>query len=101
MQSKTSALPVEPKKKIVIAVLFVFASMICVSGAVFSVYSGLNNISFQVMNTQISGIVFGAVILFLGVRYIMSLIKLKNEVYKPTSRFSWDNFKKTKHIKNK
>ena len=101
MQSKTSEFPVEPRKKIVIAVLFVFATAICVSGTVFSVYSFLNNISFQVLNTQIPGIVFGVVILFLGIRYLISLIKLKNEVYKPTSRFSWDNFKKRKRVKNK
>ena len=101
MQSKTNEFPVEPRKKIVIAVLFVFATAICVSGTAFSIYSFLNNISFQVLNTQIPGIAFGVVILFLGMRYLISLMKLKNEVYKPTSRFSWDNFKKKKRTQNK
>jgi hypothetical protein len=96
MQSKNNSMPVEPKKKIIIFILFVFAVAICISGAFFSVYSYINNISFKVINTQISGIIFGAAILYLGVRYFLSLMKLKNEVYKPTSRFSWDNFKKEK-----
>ena len=101
MQSKESTMPVEPKKKVIISILFVFATAICMSGAFFSVYSYINDISFKVLNTQVSGIIFGIAILYLGVRYFLSLMKLKNEVYKPTSRFSWENFKKTKRAKSK
>ena len=101
MQSKNNSMPIDPKKKIIISALFVVATAICISGAFFSVYSYINNISFKVINTQVSGIIFGIAILYLGVRYFLSLMKLKNEVYKPTSRFSWDNFKKTKRVKSK
>jgi len=44
------------------------------------------------------GVVFGMVILFLGIRYFLSLSKLKDEVYK-SSGFSWSNFKREKKIK--
>jgi len=96
MQSKNNSMPVDPKKKVIISLLFVVAAAICLSGAFFSVYSYFNNISFRVLNTQVSGIIFGVCILYLGVRYFISLMKLKDEVYKPTSRFSWSNFKKTR-----
>ena len=37
---------------------------------------------------------FGAVVAFLGIRYLLSVRKLKGDVYKTTSQFSWSNFKK-------
>ncbi|WP_255575511.1 hypothetical protein [Caproiciproducens faecalis] len=96
MQSKQGAPPVGTGKKIILAVLFFTAGAICASGVFFSVYSYLNGVSLQVMNTRVSGIVFGAVVFYLGVRYIVSLFSLKAELYEPTSRFSWDHFKKKK-----
>lgn len=100
MQSKNSA-PVETRKKVMISVLFVFACTICASGVFFSVYSYVNNVTFQVLNTQIPGLLFGLAVLYLGVRYFISLMNLRKEVYKPTSRFSWSNFRKKKQIKGK
>lgn len=99
MQSKKSTFPVDEKKKAIIVLLFIMAGAICASGAFFSVYSYINHITFQVINTQISGVIFGVVVFYLGIRYFLSLYNLKNELYKPTSRFSWDNFKKAKRSK--
>jgi len=79
-----------------ITMLFITAIAIILLGAAFSVYSIVNNISFTVMSSQIHGMVFGAVIVFLGVRYLLSVQRLKAEVYKGTSRFSWSNFKTEK-----
>lgn len=84
--------PVESTKVASIAVLFITSISIIVLGAAFSVYSIINNISFLVMSSQIHGMVFGVVIVFLGVRYLLSVQRLKAEVYKGTSRFSWSNF---------
>ena len=78
-----------------IIILFVTSIGIILLGAAFSVYSIVNNVSFSVMSSQIHGMVFGAVIVFLGVRYLLSVQRLKAEVYKGTSRFSWSNFKIT------
>ena len=88
--------PVSTGKKAMIAVLFVTACAICASGIFFSVYSYANNVRIQVLNAQLPGIVFGVAVLYLGVRYFTTLMTLKAELYKPTSRFSWDNFKKKK-----
>jgi len=100
MQSKGTSFPVDSKKKTIIAILFTVAGAICVSGMFFSIYSYVNNISFLVINTRVPGLIVGVAVLYLGVRYFISLIKLKNELYKPTSRFSWNNFKKNKKAKN-
>ncbi len=83
---------VESTKIASIAVLFITSVLIIILGAAFSIYSILNNISFPVMGSQIHGMVFGVVIVFLGVRYLLSVLRLKAEVYKGTSRFSWSNF---------
>ena len=88
--------PVESTKIVSIFILFIISIGIILSGAVFSVYSIVNNVSFTVMSSQIHGMVFGAVIAFLGVRYLLSVQRLKAEVYKGTSQFSWSNFKTEK-----
>jgi len=88
--------PVESAKIVSIIILFIISTGIILSGAAFSVYSIVNNVSFTVMSSQIHGMVFGAVIVFLGVRYLLSVQRLKAEVYKGTSQFSWSNFKTEK-----
>jgi len=85
--------PVESTKIASIAVLFITSLFIILLGVVFSIYSVIDNISFTVMSSQIHGAVFGVVIAFLGARYLLSVQRLKTEVYKGTSRFSWSNFK--------
>jgi len=99
MKNQTSKQTVDTTKVASIAILFITSLAIIVLGAVFSVYSVLNSISFTVMSSQIHGAVFGVVIAFLGARYFASVLKLKSEVYKDTSRFSWSNFKTEKNKK--
>lgn len=97
MKQSESGFPVDGSKKAVMAVLFVLAFAICVSGTFFCVYSIVSGVSFQVINTKVPGFLFGIAVLYLGIRYTMKLFKLKSKLYKPTSRFSWDNFKRRKH----
>lgn len=92
--------PVESTKIASITILFITSVAIILLGAAFSVYSIVNNVSFSVMSSQIHGMVFGMVIVFLGVRYLLSVQRLKAEVYKGTSRFSWSNFKTEKTHKS-
>lgn len=99
MQSKTVGNYFNTKKLIIYG-LSVLSLCIFLSGIVFGVYSWTNDISFKVINTQISGIIFGAVVAYLGVRYYLSVSKLKKELYKESSVFSWSNFKKVKKDKN-
>lgn len=92
-----TAKPIVPKEKVIlIAVLYVMACAIILFGAVFGVYCALNQIMLPVLTTQVPGFVFGMVIAFLGIRYLLSIQKLKEEVFKSTSTFSWSHFRKQK-----
>lgn len=96
MKNQTIQPAVDRTKVVPIAALFVTSILIIVAGTALSVISAINNTSFSVMNSQIHGAVFGVVVIFLGVRYLLSVQKLKAEVYKGTSVFSWSNFRKKK-----
>ena len=96
MKTQKHTITVEKKKVVSIIILIIISLIIIVSGAFFIVFSLINNIYFNVLNSQIHGAVFGLVVLFLGTRYFLSVQKLKAEVYKPASKFSWSNFKKEK-----
>jgi len=83
-------------KKASVFVLYAVSIFICISGITFGIYSWINDISFKVINTNVSGVIFGLVISYLGVRYFLSVSKLKEELYKDTSVFSWSNFRRKK-----
>lgn len=96
MKNQTITPAVDGTKVASIVTLFVTATLLIIMGVALSVYSVVNNISFSVLNSSIHGAVWGAVITFLGIRYFMSVQRLKAEVYKSTSQFSWSNFKTEK-----
>lgn len=96
MEAQTATGIVPKKKVILIAVLYVVACAIILLGLVFGVYCALNQVLLPVLTTQIPGFVFGMIIAFLGVRYLFSIQKLKEEVFKTTSNFSWSHFRKQK-----
>ncbi len=100
VQKQNNKPGIEKSKIISIIVLMVTSIAIIAFGAAFSIYSIIDNISFTVFSSQMNGAIFGAVIIFLGVRYFLSVRKLKAEVYKSTSKFSWSNFKKQKAHKS-
>lgn len=83
-------------KVVIITALYVTASLIMASGVLFGIYSYFNDVSFLVINTNVHGMIFGMVVGYLGLRYFLLVKKLEKEVYKPTSNFSWENFKKKK-----
>ncbi|MCE5188660.1 MAG: hypothetical protein LLF75_05710 [Eubacteriales bacterium] len=87
------------EKRVLIALLYVIAIVIILLGASFCVYSVINNVQLAILSSSVPGFVFGLVVLFLGVRYVFSLQKLKAEVYSTSSGFAWSNFRKTKKSK--
>ena len=87
------------QKDIIISFLFVTTIIIMLLGFGFSVYSVVNNVSFQIINSSIHGAVFGMMVIYLGFRYFLSVKKLRGELYKASSKFSWANFKKEKKKK--
>lgn len=97
MKNQACMPPVVREKMISIVTLYIVSILIILAGTFFGVYSLLNNVNIPVMSSQIPGAVFGAVVLFLGIRYLLSVNKLRAEVFKSTSTFSWHNFKKEKN----
>ena len=96
MVRTAAASPPAAKGKVaMIVILYVLSVVIMLLGAGFCTYSAINNVQMQVMSSTIPGCVFGMVILFLGIRYFLSLSKLREEVMK-SAGFSWSNFRKTK-----
>jgi len=99
MARATTVSPSATKGRVaMIVALYVMSVIIMLLGAGFCAYSAINGVQMQVMTSTIPGFVFGMVILFLGVRYFMSLSKLRDEVMK-SSGFSWANFRKDKKAK--
>ena len=99
MVKAVAAKPAMAKGKVaMIVILYVMSVLIMLLGAGFCAYSAINGVQMQVMSSTIPGFIFGMVILFLGVRYFMSLSKLRDEVMK-SSGFSWSNFRKEKQSK--
>lgn len=96
MKQKVKAQAVEKKKIIAIVTLSITSIIIMLLGISFSIYSLINDVSFSVLNSNVHGAVFGGVSIFLGLRYFLSVMKLKAEVYKSSSKFSWSNFKRAK-----
>lgn len=96
MRNRVSVQTADRGKLYSIMLLFMMSSVIIILGVTFSIYSLLNDVGFTVLNSRIHGSVFGLVVVFLGVRYFLSVRKLKTEVYKTESRFSWSNFRKEK-----
>ena len=84
------------EKKVSITILAAFALAILVSGAAFTIYSLLTDLTLPVFGTEMPGLVFGLIIAYLGLRYIQSVSKLKQELAQSDESFSWKNFRKTK-----
>jgi uncharacterized protein YacL len=85
-------------KVIIINILFATSIIIMLLGVWFSIFSVVNNINFRILNSTVSGLVFGLMVLYLGMRYFLSVKKLRDEVYKNSSNFSWNNFKRQKSL---
>ena len=47
-----------------------------------------------------SGAVLGLLVLYLGIKYYLSVTKLKGELFKASAKFSWSHFIKDKVNKN-
>ena len=96
MERVSAVIPSAAKgRAAMIGILYLLSVLIMLFGAGFCVYSALSNVQMQVMSSTIPGFVFGMIILFLGVRYFMSLSRLRAEVMK-SSGFSWGNFRREK-----
>ena len=86
----------EKKKALIISILYASTIIIMFLGIYLGVFSIVHNISFRVLNASVPGVIFGALVLYLGMKYFFSVDKLKTEIYKDAAKFSWSNFRKEK-----
>ncbi len=92
---KQNTIYVPAKSKIItINVLFITSMLIIFLGLFFSIFSLINEIHFNILGSSVSGLVLGLLVLYLGIKYYFSVTKLKEELFKSSSKFSWDNFKR-------
>ncbi len=84
------------KKKIILLFLYLGTTIIMFLGAYFSAFSVLNHINIRVLEASVPGIVFGLLVLYLGLRYFFMVSDFKTDFYQSNARFSWSNFKKEK-----
>lgn len=94
MKKQTTVTTLEKRKIILVSVLYLTALIIIFLGMFFTIFSLYNNISFKILSSSVPGVVLGLLVSYLGIRYYLSLSKLKEEVFKSSSKFSWSNFKK-------
>lgn len=83
-------------RKYSFVLLFILNCLIFVSGCIFIIYSIYFEISFRVINADVSGAIVGLLVSYFSMRHFKRLLNLKRELRKPENNFSWSNFKKVK-----
>ena len=88
-------------KTAIVAALYAGAIIIMGSGVWFAMYSITNNIRFQIMNTSIPGLILALLVIYFGLRSILSIRKLSQVILSDSAHFSWSNFKRAKPAKSR
>jgi uncharacterized membrane protein len=96
MRKLNSVMAITKSKLISINILFISTLIIIFLGIFFSIFSLVNNIHFEILNSSMSGAVLGLLVLYLGIKYYLSVTKLQEELFKSSSKFSVLNFKRKK-----
>jgi len=99
LKNQSAVTVINKHKVIIINLLYIATLIIIFLGIFFSLFSLVNHINFKVLNSSIPGVVFGFLVVYLGIRYYLSVTKLKEELLKTSSNFSWRNFKGKKFNK--
>lgn len=79
---------------VAVVMLYVVASAITLAGVYFGVLSLLGGVTISVLGSQVPAALIGAVIAFLGVRYLITVGRLRNELNDSGATFSWSNFRR-------
>lgn len=83
-------------KVLAIGALGAVAAAIAALGLLYGIYGLLSGIAFPMLGTTVPGWLFGAIALFLGIRYLASVRRLWTAVRAPTARFELRNFRSSK-----
>ena len=85
-------------KRFAIIFLFTLDILILISGITLTIYNYINNVSYLILRTTVPGFLLGAVVVFIGIRYFKSILRVRNNVYKDNLSFDWGNFKREKKV---
>lgn len=90
-------------RRAAVVALMSVAVLITASGLFFGVYCFMYGISYTVLNTQVSGGLFGLVAAFLGGRYCVSTYRLSKRLAEGNQPFRWNHStdKNTRDWRNK
>ena len=99
MKKQNTATVISKQKSLIVNALYAGTMIIIFLGMFFIAFSLVNHISFNILNVSMPGVILGFLVLYLGIRYYFQVIKLKSEVFKDSSKFSWSNFKRKKNKK--
>ena len=80
-------------KTVPLAILAIINTLIITAGLLFSIESMKSNMRFTVLNTEVSPVIFGFAIVYLGIRYYLKLFRLVKRLSNPDVQFNWHNFK--------
>lgn len=93
MRRQSTVTVTDKQKAIIINILYATTMIIIFLGIFFSIFSFVNHINIKVLSSSIPGTIFGFLVLYLGIRYYLSVSKLKEELLKASSKFTWNNYK--------
>lgn len=97
MKNKATPKSAGKGKTLSVFALYLLSVLIIFAGAALSIGSFAAGTTVGVLSSRIPGAAFGLTILFLGIRYFLSVRKLKARVYRPEAVFSWNNFRRENH----
>ena len=90
----TKGTRVKVGKALSLGVLFLMAAGVFMFGLLYGITSIAGHTSVPVLNMQVPGVVIGLMAAYLGVKYLLSVIRLAKEIWKDNAVFSWSNFRK-------
>lgn len=92
--TKSGGTHVKAGKAFSLGVLFLMAAGIFLFGLIYGINNTAEHTSVPVLNMQMPGVVIGLMAAYLGVKYLLSVIRLAKEIWKDNAVFSWSNFRK-------
>ena len=98
MKSHPSVIKILPKR-IILYCLYLGAALILLLGTFFCTYSIRNHIMLPVLNISVHGAVFGLLVAYLGVKYLIMVHQFGTQFTQSNETFQWRNFRRDKGYK--
>ncbi|MDD7793422.1 hypothetical protein [Clostridium sp. 'White wine YQ'] len=74
-------------KKLVFSILYLSSMIVLFLGIFFSLFLMVNSISLTILKLHVPGIILGVLVLYFGITYYASIIKILDKLYRSPSNF--------------